>query len=420
MKELRTVILAAGKGLRMKSLTPKVLHSVGGKPIIQYVLDIAKALGSLKTYVVLGHKSDVVKKALESQIVAVDQPKRLGTADAVKCVSKYFKSYHGDILILCGDTPLLDKATVKRVVSKHKKSKATCTFLTAVVHNPKGYGRIIRGENGGAVAIREDKDAAGYERDIAEINVGVYCCQSKELFKALNEIKINKKKKEFYLTNLIEYLIEKGLKVETVETEDSTEGLGVNTREDLAVAEGILRQRTLKEFMLQGVTVTDPNTTYIDASAKIGSDTVVHPFTIIEGDVRIGNNCRIGPFARLRPGTRVGDKVEIGNFTEVSRSKIGSKTFMKHFSYLGDSLVGTNVNIGAGVVTANYNGQQKNTTRIDDGAFIGSDSILVAPVKIGKRAVVGAGSVVIKGKTIPDGCVAVGVPARIISKGKRK
>jgi bifunctional UDP-N-acetylglucosamine pyrophosphorylase/glucosamine-1-phosphate N-acetyltransferase len=172
--------------------------------------------------------------------------------------------------------------------------------------------------------------------------------------------------------------------------------------------------------MLQGVTVTDPNTTYIDASAKIGSDTVVHPFTIIEGDVRIGNNCRIGPFARLRPGTRVGDKVEIGNFTEVSRSKIGSKTFMKHFSYLGDSLVGTNVNIGAGVVTANYNGQQKNTTRIDDGAFIGSDSILVAPVKIGKRAVVGAGSVVIKGKTIPDGCVAVGVPARIISKGKRK
>jgi len=420
MKELRTIILAAGKGARMKSVTPKVLHSVCGKPIIQYVLDVAKALGSLKTYVVLGHKSEVVKNALEGQIVPVDQPKILGTADAVKCVSKYFKNYRGDILILCGDTPLLDKATVKRVVQKHKKSKAVCTFLTTVVHNPKGYGRIIRGEDGSAVAIREDKDADGCERDIAEINVGVYCCQGKELFKALSEIKINKKKKEFYLTDLIEFLYEKGLKVETVETEDPTEGLGVNTREDLAVAEGILRQKILSEFMLEGVTITDPSTTYIDASAKIGNDTVVHPFTFIEGDVRIGNNCQIGPFARLRSGTRISDKVEIGNFTEVSRSKIGSKTFMKHFSYIGDSLVGENVNIGAGVVTANFNGQQKNTTKIDDGAFIGSDSVLVAPVRIGKKAIVGAGSVVVKGKSIPDGCVAVGIPAKIISKGKRK
>jgi len=404
----------------MKSVIPKVLHSVCGKPIIQYVLDVSKVLGSSKTYVVLGYKSDVVKKALAGQIVAVDQPKMLGTADAVKCVGKYFKSYRGDILILCGDTPLLDKATVKRVVQKHKKSKAACTFLTAVVQYPKGYGRIIRGEDGGAVAIREDKDADGYERDIAEINVGVFCCQGKELFKALGEIKMNKKKKEFYLTDLVEHLFEKGLKVETVETENSTEGLGVNTREDLAIAGGILRQRILSEFMLGGVTITDPSTTYIDASAKIGSDTVVHPFTFIEGDVHVGSNCQIGPFARLRSGTRISDEVEIGNFTEVSRSKIGSKTFMKHFSFLGDSLVGTNVNIGAGVVTANFNGQQKNTTKIDDGAFIGSDSILVAPVKIGKKAIIGAGSVVVKGKTIPDGCVAVGIPAKIISKGKRK
>lgn len=420
MKELRAIILAAGKGTRMKSVIPKVLHPVCGKPIIQYVLDISKALGSLKTYVVLGYKSDVVKNTLESQIVSVDQPKMLGTADAVKCVSKYFKSYRGDVLILCGDTPLLDKTTVKRVLQKHRKSKAACTFLTTIVHNPKGYGRVIRGEDGYAVAIREDKDAVGYESDIAEINVGVYCCQSKELFKALGEIKVNKKKREFYLTDLIEFLFEKGLKVETVETEDSTEGLGVNTREDLAVAEGILRQRILKELMLQGVTITDPSTTYIDAGAKIGSDTVIHPFTLIESDVRIGSNCQIGPFARIRPGTRIHDKVEIGNFTEVSRSKIGSKTFMKHFSFLGDSLVGTNVNIGAGVVTANFNGQQKNITKIDDGAFIGSDSVLIAPVKIGKKAIVGAGSVVVKGKNIPDGSVAMGIPAKIIIKGKHK
>lgn len=420
MKELRTIILAAGKGTRMKSATPKVLHPVCGKPIIQYVLDVSKALGSLKTYVVLGYKSDMVKNALEGQVVAVEQPKILGTADAVRCVAKHLRSYSGDVLILCGDTPLLDKATVKRVVSKHKKSKAVCTFLTAVVHDPKGYGRIIRGEGGGVVAIREERDATDYERGIAEINVGVYCCRSKELFKALSEIKISKKKKEFYLTDLVEFFFEKDLRVETVETEDSAEGLGINTREDLAAAENILNQRILSEFMLQGVTITDPRTTYINASTKIGSDTVVHPFTFIESDVRIGSNCQIGPFARLRPGTRIHDKVEIGNFTEVSRSKIGSKTLMKHFSFLGDALVGANVNIGAGVVTANFNGQQKNTTKIDDGAFIGSDSVLVAPVKIGKKSVVGAGSVVTKGKVVPDGSVAVGTPARIISKGKRK
>ncbi len=195
-KDLKTIILAAGRGTRMKSDVPKVLHEVCGKPIIRYVLDIAKTLGSLKTYFVLGHKMDVVKAALTDDVISVYQPKMLGTADAVKCVQGYFKNDQGNVLILCGDTPLLDKATVKKIVQKHKKSKAVCTFLTAVVHDPTGYGRIIRDGNGRAAAIREDNDASGYERDIAEINVGVYCCRSKELFKALKAIKINKKKKE--------------------------------------------------------------------------------------------------------------------------------------------------------------------------------------------------------------------------------
>ncbi|MCK5178382.1 MAG: bifunctional UDP-N-acetylglucosamine diphosphorylase/glucosamine-1-phosphate N-acetyltransferase GlmU, partial [Candidatus Omnitrophica bacterium] len=305
---------------------------------------------------------------------------------------------------------------VKRIVQKHKKSKTVCTFLTAVVHDPKGYGRIIRGNGGGVVAIREDKDAVGFERDIAEINVGVYCCESKELFNALKEIKMNKKKKEFYLTDIIEFFFEKGLKVATVETEDPFEGLGINTREDLAMAETILRQKILKDFMLQGVTIVDPSMTYIDVNAKIGYDTVIYPFTFIEADVRIGSNCQIGPFARIRSGTRIEKKVEIGNFTEVSRAKVGSGTFMKHFSFVGDSSIGENVNIGAGMVTANFDGQQKHPTKIADGAFIGSGAILVAPAKIGKKAVIGAGSVVPKGKTIPDGSVAVGVPAKIISK----
>ncbi|MCK4881882.1 MAG: NTP transferase domain-containing protein [Candidatus Omnitrophica bacterium] len=416
MKELRTIILAAGKGTRMKSDVPKVLHAICGKPIIRYVLDIARALGSLKTYAVLGHKSNKVKEILSDDVVVVEQPKMLGTADAVKCAENYFQNYRGDVLILCADTPLLDKATVKRVVQHQRKSKTACTFLTAVVHNPKGYGRVIRGNGGRVVAIREDKDAVGFERDIAEINVGVYCCQSKELFNALKEIKMNKKKKEFYLTDIVEFFFEQGLKVSTVETEDPSEGLGVNTREDLAEASAILRQKILKGFMLQGVTIVDPKTTYIDANAKIGYDTVVHPFTFIEKDVRIGSNCQIGPFARIRQGTRIDDKVEIGNFTEVSRTKIGSGTFMKHFSFVGDASIGANANIGAGMVTANFDGQDKHSTKIAEGAFIGSGAILIAPVKIGKKAVIGAGSVVPKGKIIPDGSVAVGVPVKIISK----
>jgi len=419
MKDLRTIILAAGKGTRMKSDVPKVLHAVCGRPIIQYALDIAKTLGSLKTYVVLGYKSHAVKSVLNDHVVAIDQPKMIGTADAVKCAENYFRSYRGDVLILCGDTPLLEKATVKRLVQKHKKSKAACTFLTAVVHDPRGYGRVIRDGSGSVVSIREDKDASGYERDIAEINAGVYCCESKALFSALKEIKINKKKKEFYLTDIVELLFEKGLKIATVETEDSLEGLGVNTREDLAVAETVLRQKILRDFMLQGVTVIDPSTTYIDADAKIGNDTVIYPFTFIESDVRIGKNCLIGPFARLRSGTKINDKVEIGNFTEITRTKVGSGTFMKHFSYLGDSSVGEDVNIGAGTVTANFDGQKKSTTKIADGAFIGSDSVLISPVKVGKKAIVGAGSVVTKGKTIPDGSVAAGVPATIISQSKK-
>lgn len=420
MKDLRTIILAAGKGTRMKSDAPKVLHPVCGRPMIRYVLDIARALGSLKTYVVLGHKGNAVRDILAGQAVAVAQPKLLGTADAVLRAANYFRSYRGDVLVLCGDTPLLEQATVKRVVQKHRQSKAVCTFLTAILHNPDGYGRVIRGEGNAVTAVREDKDAAGAERDIAEINVGVYCCRSRELFQALKEVQLNKKKKEFYLTDIIGLFSQKGLAVETVETENPLEGSGVNTREDLAGAEAVLRRRVLRHLMRQGVTVIDPATTYIDADARIGRDTVIYPFTFIECGVRVGDNCRIGPFARLRPGTKIADRVEIGNFTEISRTNVGRKTFMKHFSYLGDSLVGANVNVGAGTVTANFDGKRKNTTTIADGAFIGSNAVLVAPARVGKKAVVGAGSVVTRGKTVPDGSVAVGVPARIISGGKRK
>ncbi|MBU1996469.1 MAG: NTP transferase domain-containing protein [Candidatus Omnitrophica bacterium] len=404
----------------MKSSIPKVLHEVCGKPIIQYVLDIVKSIGSLKTYVVLGHKSSLVKKYLPQDKIVIEQKQLLGTADAVKCAANYFRTYSGNVLVLCGDTPLLNKNVIRSILRKHKRSKAICTFLTAIVHDPQGYGRIIREDAQKVVAIREDKDAVGFERDIAEINVGVYCFKSKELFKTIKEVHPNKKKKEYYLTDIIELFFSKGYKIETVETEDSVEGLGVNSREHLALAENIIRHKILKKIMSQGVTVIDPHTTYIDSNVKIGKDTTIRPFTYIEKNVRIGERCIIGPFARIRLDTRIGNNVDIGNFTEISRSKMGSNCFMKHFSYLGDSLVGSHVNIGAGMVTANFDGKQKHTSRIADYAFIGSNSTLISPVKIGKKAVVGAGSVVTGGKIVPDGRVVMGVPAKIVAKKEEK
>ncbi|OGX38551.1 MAG: hypothetical protein A3D87_05835 [Omnitrophica WOR_2 bacterium RIFCSPHIGHO2_02_FULL_50_17] len=420
MQNLRTIILAAGKGTRMKSDTPKVLHEVCGKSIIEYVLDVARAVGSLKIYVVVGHGSALVKDRLGREAVTIRQPRLLGTADAIRCAQGFLKGYRGDALVLCGDTPLLNKSVVEELIRRHRKSKAVCTFLTAVVPNPQGYGRVIRDENGAVAGIREDKDAAGDQRDITEINVGVYCFQSRALFKALQGVRLNKKKKEFYLTDIISLFYEGGFVIETLRTEDPSEGLGVNTKEDLAVAERILRKRILKRFMEEGVTIQDPSTTYIDAGVRIGKDTCIRPFTFIEQDVRIGSRCKIGPFARLRPGVRIRNDVEIGNFTEVSRTQIGNRTLMKHFSFLGDATVGAGVNIGAGTITANFDGKQKNATTIGNGAFIGSDSILIAPVKIGNKAVVGAGSVVTKGKVVPDGGLAVGVPARIQSRRNQR
>ena len=417
MRDLRTIILAAGKGTRMKSDIPKVLHKICGRPVIQFILDTVKAVGSLKTYLVLGHKMGAVVTFVGKEYEIVEQSKLLGTADAVKCVQKRLTGYRGDVLILYGDTPLIRKSVIKALIRKHRKVQADLTLLTAVVHDPQGYGRIIRDPKGNITAIREDKDAVGFERNIAEINVGVYCAKSKNLFDGLKNVKQNPGKKEFYLTDIIEQFVEAGLKVETIETEDPSEGIGINTREDLAKAADILRRRTLRDFMLQGVTIMDPNSTFIDASVKIGRDTLIRPFTFIEQDVKVGSNCVIGPFAHLREGTKIGNHVEVGNFTEVVRTKIGDRTYMKHFSYLGDAIVGSQVNIGAGTVTANFDGENKNVARIGNNAFIGSDAVLISPVRIGRKAIVGAGSVVTKGKNVADGTTVVGVPA--VNMGKK-
>ncbi|MBL8012738.1 MAG: NTP transferase domain-containing protein [Candidatus Omnitrophica bacterium] len=400
----------------MKSELPKVLHKVAGKPVLQYVLDIAKYLRSLKTYVVVGHKSELVATYVGDRAEVVIQKQLLGTADAVRSVVPQLIGYKGHVIILCGDTPLLDKDIIRRLIRKHLKTKVACTVLTAQIPDAGSYGRIIRDSNNGIAAIREFKDASFEEVGINEINVGVYCFQSQLLTETLKQVKLNPNKKEFYLTDIVELLLSQGHKVETLVTDDPNVAFGVNTREDLALCESILRQRITKRLMLEGVTIVDPKTTFIDDDVKIGRDTVIYPFTVIHGGVKIGSECTIGPFARLRPGTVIGNRVEVGNFGEISRSKIAGGTVMKHFGFIGDAHIGENVNIGAGCVTANYDGVEKSKTLIGDQAFIGSDSILVAPVVVGSGAMVGAGSVVTKGKKIPPGGLAVGVPARVFSK----
>ncbi|MDP8266331.1 MAG: NTP transferase domain-containing protein [Candidatus Aceula meridiana] len=418
MAELKAIILAAGKGTRMKSDVPKVLHEVCGKSLIDYVLDAVIAIKA-KAFVVLGHKADKVAEHLGSKAVCVYQKRLLGTADAIKSAQKFFYKYAGDVLIVCGDTPLLAKETLQKIVRKHRKTKAACTVLTAKINNPLGYGRIVRSALGSPIAIREEKDASVSEKKICEINVGVYVFKSKELFSFVNKIKVNPVKREYYLTDIVELLAKVGKKVEAVTTENAFEGLGINSREQLAQAGAILRENILKKLMRQGVTIVDPKTAYIDSKVKIGRDTTIQPCVVIEKDVVIGKGCTIGPFCHIRPGTRLKDGVQIGNFAEVSRTHIGQKSLMKHFGFLGDARVGKKVNIGAGTVTANYDGKNKNITHIGDEAFVGSDTILIAPATIGKKAKTGAGCVVTRGKRVPSGKLIVGVPGKIKTKGKK-
>lgn len=417
MRNFRSIILAAGKGTRMRSCVPKVLHSLCGRPMIEYVLDITQALRSLKTYVVTGYGADKVKEAVKSDhLEFVVQPQLLGTADAVRCVQPRLKGFRGTVLILCGDTPLLSKDVVGALLDQHRHSEAAVTVLTAIIDNPQGYGRIMRDSAGLLLAIREQEDASDQEAQIKEINVGVYCFQAPLLFEALKKVRLNTRKKEFYLTDIIELLLASDYPVDTLTTHDTCVAFGVNDRWDLAQAQDIIRGRILQDHMRNGVTIINPATTFIEANVQIGLDTVIYPCTFIHSNVRIGAGCQIGPFARIRSGSRIADKVEIGNFTEVSRTTIGRDVFMKHFSFLGDTKVGARANIGAGVVTANFDGVAKHNTIIGPGAFVGCDAILVAPVTVGSKAIIGAGAVVTKRTKVPAGAVALGVPANVYKK----
>lgn len=420
MNKMTCVLLAAGKGTRMKSSVPKVLHEVCERPMIDYAINSIRHAGVGSVYVVAGHEFALVKEHLKQYrgVKIVRQKKLLGTADAVNSARSGILKEKNDVVILYADAPLVTPQTLKELIKTHKAESASCTMLTTILKDPSGYGRIVRNADGNVVKIAEDLDASPIEKAVEEVNVGVYCFKSGVLFKAIDKIKPQNAKKEYYLTDAISILAKNGEKIATYTTQDSDEMLGINSRVDLAKAGLVIRSRFLKSLMESGVTVFDPNLVCINPTAKIGRDTVIYPFTVIEKNVVIGKNCSVGPFCRLRPGTVLDDNVEVGNFLEISRSHIKSFAKVKHQSFIGDTTVGKNVNIGAGTIVANYDGKNKNKTYIDDGAFIGSGTILIAPVKIGKKAITGAGAVVTKGKHVPPGAVVIGVPARRIKKTK--
>ena len=448
--KLKTLILAAGKGTRMKSDMPKVIHKVNGIPMITKIIDTLSGLNPEENILILGHKKEEVLKVVGENCDYVLQTEQLGTGHAVIQAKEKLKGYDGDVMILCGDTPLLRESTLKSLYEYHKESGAVTTILTSIYENPFGYGRIVK-EDGLVKAIVEEKEASEEIKKIKEVNAGVYCFNSKELFKALDKIDNNNEKGEYYLTDVIGIQVSENKKVQSFILEDKMEILGVNSKVELAQAGKVLRDRKNRELMEEGVILIDPETTYVEESVKVGRDTVLYPGVVLQGKTVIGENCEIignsriidsvlgnnirvessvieesiledgvtmGPFAHIRPKSLLKEKVHIGNFVEVKKSTLEKGVKAGHLTYLGDAQVGENTNIGAGTITCNYDGVNKSKTVIGKDAFIGSDSMLVAPVNIGEKALIGAGSVITKG--VPSNSLAVSRSKQIIKTDWRK
>lgn len=448
--KLKTLILAAGKGTRMKSDMPKVIHKVNGIPMITKIIDTLSGLNPEENILILGHKKEEVLKVVGENCDYVLQTEQLGTGHAVIQAKEKLKGYDGDVMILCGDTPLLRESTLKSLYEYHKESGAVTTILTSIYENPFGYGRIVK-EDGLVKAIVEEKEASEEIKKIKEVNAGVYCFNSKELFKALDKIDNNNEKGEYYLTDVIGIQVSENKKVQSFILEDKMEILGVNSKVELAQAGKVLRDRKNRELMEEGVILIDPETTYVEESVKVGRDTVLYPGVVLQGKTVIGENCEIignsriidsvlgnnirvessvieesiledgvtmGPFAHIRPKSLLKEKVHIGNFVEVKKSTLEKGVKAGHLTYLGDAQVGENTNIGAGTITCNYDGVNKSKTVIGKDAFIGSDSMLVAPVNIGEKALIGAGSVITK--DVPSNSLAVSRSKQIIKTDWRK
>ena len=425
---LETLILAAGKGTRMKSKIPKVLHKVCGKPMLQYVIEAAKKIGSTREVVVIGSGAELVQKAVKG-VEFVLQEEQLGTGHAVLAAKKNFENSDGTLLILCGDTPLLTSELLGNFTAAHEKSNCAATVLTAKMPDATGYGRIIYAADGSLQKIVEDKDATDEEKQIREVNAGVYCFNVKKLFGSLEKINNENAQGEYYLPDVLPILKDAGEKIGAFRAEYCIETIGINNRSQLAAADKALRMRKEQALMEAGVTIIDPNTTFIDGDVEIGQDTIIYPNTYIEGNTIIGEDCAIGPnvrftnmkvgnkvtvqfsycheaeildgvtmgpYVHIRPGTTIGENVKIGNFVEVKNSNVGEGSKLPHLQYIGDTDMGSGVNVGCGTVTCNYDGKKKYRTTIEDNAFIGCNTNLVAPVKVGEGAYVGAGSTITK------------------------
>ena len=429
MSKMVAVILAAGKGTRMRSKLPKVLHKVGGKPMLEHVLAAAETAGADKKIVVVGFESEQVVEFVGTNAEIAVQAEQLGTGHAVMQTAESLKDFAGTVMILCGDTPLLDGYELRKFFASHLGLGAAVTVLTAIMPDPSGYGRILRDADGQVVGIVEEKDATPEQKRIQEINTGIYCIEAPLLFEALSDLTCDNAQGEYYLTDVLGKLNKMGKIVGGVDTADSDMIMGINSRRQLADAEAIMRNRTLEKLMDQGVTIMDPNSTFIEGSVEIGQDTIIYPFTWLEGNTRIGagsvigpntrltnvavgddtslqfvyghdcvvgNGVTVGPYVHLRPDTVISDKVKIGNFVEVKNSNVGVGSKLPHLSDIGDSDIGERVNIGCGCITVNYDGKKKHRTVVEDDAVVGCNSNLVAPVTVGAGAYVGAGSTVTK------------------------
>lgn len=407
--DIKSVILAAGKGTRMKSETPKVLHEIFGKTLVGYVLDNVKNITS-ENFVIVGHHADEVENFVKTNYEnakTVLQTPQLGTGHAVSMVCPMLKDYKGLVLILCGDTPLITEETLKDFIEFHKSQNSDLTVMSTIFENPANYGRIIREPDNTLKCIVEEKDATPEQKAVKEVNAGIYCIDWAKVQPAFSQLTSNNAQGEYYLTDIIEWGKKNCLNVNAYIMKNNEEIFGINSRLHLAEATKIMQKRINEKHMINGVTIVDPDTTYISADTEIGQDTVIFPATYIEGKNKIGKNCKIGPCAHLRGGVEIADNVKIGNFVEVKKSKIASNTNAGHLSYIGDSEVGSNVNIGAGTITANYNPltKEKSKTVLKDSVKIGSNTVLVAPVTIEEGANIGALSVITK--NVPAWALAI-------------
>ena len=404
-EEVVALVLAAGKGTRMKSDKSKLVHKIYGKELVKRVVETAQKAGVDDIITVVGYKREQVQLVLGDSVNYAYQEEMLGTGHAVMQAESYLKDKHGKIVVLNGDVPILRPETLKELIDKSIKNKEYATILTAIYNNPTGYGRIIRDIGGNIKEIIEEKDLAEDQKSIQEINAGIYCFDIQELLKALKEIKPNNAQNEYYLTDVVRIMNEKGLKTGAVIVEDNTEILGVNDKLQLELLTKVLKLRINQYHMRNGVTIEDIDNTYIYDDVEIGTDTVIHPNTTIKNDVVIGKDCELGPNAYIREGCRLADRVKRGSFVEIKKAIIGEGAKVPHLSYMGDCEIGAKTNVGCGTITCNYDGFNKSKTIIGEHCFIGSNVNLVAPVKLGKNSFVAAGSTITN--DVPDNSLAI-------------